>query len=174
MRNTDRSSLAPSLIVYRVEPGCFRSPRVSILTDTLYPLTDPLHAMNASPSNRTDGRGQSSPIGVVLLLGLIIAAATSVAVFGGTVLQDSQDRSEVGQAEQAMTQFDARAAQVALGDSDSQTVQLGGSSGTYSVQEDVGRVRLLHGNWNGSDCADCEADYGGFDNTSGDGNTTVL
>ena len=129
--------------------------------------------MNASP-HRADGRGQSSPIGIVLLLGLIIAGATSIAVFGGTVLQDSQDRSEVGQAEQAMTQFDARAAQVALGDSDSQTVQLGGSSGTYSVREDVGRVRLLHGDWNGSTCADCEADYGGFDNTSSDGNTTVL
>ena len=45
--------------------------------------------MNASPPNRADGRGQSSPIGIVLLVGLTIAAAASVAVFGGTVLQDS-------------------------------------------------------------------------------------
>jgi hypothetical protein len=70
-----------------------------------------------------------------------------------------------------MTQFDARAAQVALGDSDSQTISLGGQGGSYSIEEDVGRVRLLHENWNGTDC-DCGT-FSGSD-TEDNGNTFIL
>ncbi len=124
---------------------------------------------HASPS-----RAQSSPVGVILILGLTLTAAVGIVVVGSDALQDTQSRSEIGQAEQAMTQFDARSAQVALGDSNSQTISLGGQSGSYSVQNDVGRVRLLHENWNGTDCGNCEADFGSFDNTTADGNTTIL
>ncbi|WP_254840220.1 DUF7289 family protein [Natronomonas marina] len=118
-------------------------------------------------------RGQSSPIGVVLLLGLTLTAAVGIVAIGGDAIRDTQSRSEIGQAEQAMSQFDARAAQVALGDSEAQTVSLGGQSGQYRVENDVGRVRLIHENWNGTDCDDCE-DYASFDNTTDDGNTTIL
>ena len=119
------------------------------------------------------GRAQSSPIGVVLLLGLTLTAAVGIVVVGGDAIQSTQSRSEVGQAEQAMTQFDARAAQVALGDSNSQTVSLGGQGGSYTVAEDVGRVKLLHEDWNGTDCDSCE-EYASFSNTTDDGNTTIL
>jgi hypothetical protein len=73
-----------------------------------------------------------------------------------------------------MTQFDARAAQVALGDSVSQTVSLGGQGGSYRVEEGVGRVRLLHENWNGTDCSECDTDYGSSSSTTNEGNTTIL
>jgi hypothetical protein len=122
-------------------------------------------------SDASRDRGQSSPVGVVLILGLTMTAAVGILVVGGDAIQGTQSSSEVGQAEQAMTQFDARAAQVALGDSDSQTVSLGGQGGSYSIQEDVGRVRLLHQNWNGTGC-DCGT-YSGS-KTEDNGNTTIL
>jgi hypothetical protein len=124
-------------------------------------------------SGASGGRAQSSPIGVVLILGLTLTAAVGIVVVGGDAIQGTQSRSEVGQAEQAMTQFDARAAQVALGDSVSQTVSLGGQGGSYTVAEDVGRVKLLHEDWYGTDCDGCE-DYASFSNTTDDGNTTIL
>lgn len=102
--------------------------------------------MSSSPTDRA----QSSPIGVILIIGLTLTAAVGIVVVGGDVIEDTQSESQLSQAEQAMTQFDARAAQVALGDSDSQTVSLGGQGGQYSVQEGVGRVRIIHENWNDS------------------------
>lgn len=92
---------------------------------------------------------------------------------GGDAIQGTQSRSEVEHAEQAMTQFDALAAQVALGDSVSRTVSLGGQGGIYTVEGDVGRVKLLHEDWKGTDCDGCE-DYASFSNMTDDGNTTIL
>jgi len=125
-------------------------------------------------SHASGGRGQASPVGVILILGLTLTAAVGIAVVGGDAIQGTQSRSEVGQAEQAMTQFDARAAQVALGDSVSQTVSLGGQGGSYRVEEGVGQVRLLHENWNGTDCSECDTDYGSSPSTTNEGNTTIL
>lgn len=100
------------------------------------------------------GRAQSSVIGVVLIIGMTVAAASAVVVFGGTVLDDGRQQSQIGQAEQAMTQFDSRTAQVALGDSDAQTVRLGQGEGRYQVDETAGRIRIYHEDWNKSNTAD--------------------
>jgi hypothetical protein len=102
------------------------------------------------------GRAQSSPIGIILILGITLTGAVGLAVFGGAALDDAQQDSRVGQAEQSMTQFDSQAAQVALGGSDSQRVQFGSNSGQYSVDEDAGRVKLIHKNWNDSNATDHE------------------
>jgi hypothetical protein len=118
-------------------------------------------------------RGQSSPVGIILILGLTLTGAVGIAVIGGDAIEGTQSQSEISQAEQAMTQFDARAAQVALGDSDSQTVSLGGENGEYRVEEDVGRIRIRHENWNGTGCGSCDS-YAGYDNTTDSGNTTIL
>jgi len=109
-----------------------------------------------SPPSRVDDRAQSSPIGIVLILGITLTGAVGLAVFGGAALDDAQQDSRVGQAEQSMTQFDSQAAQVALGESNSQRVQFGTNSGQYSVDEDAGNVRLIHKNWNESNATDHE------------------
>lgn len=95
---------------------------------------------------RDPGRAQSSVIGVVLIIGMTLAAASAVVMFGGAAMDDGRQQSEIGQAEQAMTQFDSRTAQVALGDSDVQTVRLGQNGGQYRVEPDEGRIVLTHEN----------------------------
>lgn len=103
-------------------------------------------------------RGQSSVLGVVLLLGLTLTAASTVVVLGSVALEDGRQESQIGQAEQAMTQFDSRTAQVALGDSEVQTIQVGRGDGTYRVDENAGRIRLYHENWNKSNATNHEED----------------
>ncbi|MFT4883231.1 MAG: hypothetical protein ACI8U4_000732, partial [Natronomonas sp.] len=89
-----------------------------------------------------DSRGQTSPLSVLLIVSITITAAVVIVVFGGAALEDTQDRSRSGQAEQAMTQFDSRAAQVALGDSPSQNVRIGQQNGNYQVNEDTGGIKI--------------------------------
>ena len=118
-------------------------------------------------------RGQSSTVGVILILGLTLTGAATLVTVGGDAIQGTQSQSEIGQAEEAMTQFDSRAAQVALGDSESQNIPLGGHGGQYQVEADAGRVRIIHENWNGTDCDGCDS-YAAYDNTTDNGNTTIL
>lgn len=111
-------------------------------------------------------------IGIVLLLGLTVAIAGGIVVLSADLLEGSQSDTEANQAEQALTQFDSKAARVALGGSNAQSVSLGGNSGTYSLAEDAGRIRLVHEDWNGTNCS-CGS-YAGLENTTDGGNTTVL
>lgn len=99
---------------------------------------------------RLPDRAQSSTIGVILVLGITLALASAIVVFGSAAIQEGQQNARVGQAEQTMTQFDARVAQVALGDSDSQQIQFGQARGSYHVNETAGRVKVYHDEWNGS------------------------
>jgi hypothetical protein len=69
-------------------------------------------------------RAQASVLGVALLLGITALGVTLVVVIGAAGLNDIEGSIEQGQAETALTQFDAQAAQVALGDSQVQTVPL--------------------------------------------------
>ncbi|WP_411714961.1 hypothetical protein [Natronomonas sp.] len=106
--------------------------------------------MSGTWRQQLPNRAQSSTIGIVLVLGITLAVASSIVVIGSVAIEDGQRESQAGQAEQAMTQFDSRAAQVALGDSGSQRVQMGQSGGTYRVNETAGTIRLYHEDWNGS------------------------
>lgn len=100
------------------------------------------------------GRAQSSVIGVVLIIGMTLAAASAVVMFGSAVLDDGRQQSQIGQAEQGMTQLDSRTAQVALGDSDAQTIRLGQGQGRYQVNETEGRIRIYHEDWDKSNTSD--------------------
>lgn len=73
-------------------------------------------------------RGQSETIGVVLLLALTIVGAGAVVTLGSVAVDDVKRGATTGSAEQGMTQFDSRASLVAHGESDAQTVRLGGGS----------------------------------------------
>lgn len=104
---------------------------------------------------RPDLRSVSSPVGIILIIGLTLVGAVGIAVFGSVALQGAQDDSRIGQAEQSMVQFDSRAAQVALGDSQTQRVSLGSTSGgTYRVDEDAGSIQLIHEDWDGEGSGD--------------------
>ncbi|WP_254537776.1 DUF7289 family protein [Halomarina litorea] len=104
-----------------------------------------------SASGRSIGaaRGEASVIGVVLLLGLTLLGTTAVVALGSVALEDTQQRSELQRGEHAMAQFDSRAAQVALGDSTTQTVSFAGGRGEYSTDPTAGRITITHANYDG-------------------------
>jgi hypothetical protein len=104
-------------------------------------------------------RGQSETIGYVLMIGLVVAGAGLVVAIGGAGLADTQASSEYQRAENSMTLFDSRAAMVALGDADSQTVRLGQDSGTIEVVEDAGWMRITHSNFTGESDSHVETIY---------------
>ncbi|MFB6109062.1 MAG: hypothetical protein ABEJ82_09545 [Haloplanus sp.] len=90
---------------------------------------------------------QAEPIGVVLVLGIVVVSTTAVVVLGASALSDVQSRSALDRAENGMTLLDSRASTVALGDAESQTVDLPTSSGRYEVDPTAGRIRIEHKNY---------------------------
>lgn len=101
--------------------------------------------MNSSDSPRE--RAQTSPLGIALIVGITITAAVMIVFVGSAALETTQDESRIGQAEQAMTQFDSMASKVALGDSKSQNVRIGQQGGNYRVDEDAGTIEIYHEDW---------------------------
>ncbi|WP_254823721.1 DUF7289 family protein [Haloglomus halophilum] len=99
--------------------------------------------MNGRPS-----RGQAT-IGFALIVGIALIGVVTVVALGATALTDIQTSSGTGAAEQAMTQFDSKTSQVALGDSNTQTVSVGQTAGSYQVDPDAGYVQVVHQNFDG-------------------------
>jgi hypothetical protein len=97
-----------------------------------------------------DERAQSELVGVVLVIALVLLGTVSVVALGSSAIEDTQRQSELQSAEQAMTVLDSRAATVALGRSDSQSVRFGDSRGTYDVRPGDGRIVVVHEDWNGA------------------------
>ena len=97
------------------------------------------------PSDERLDRAVTSPIGIVIILGITLAAAVGILVFGVAALEESQRDSEIGQAELALTQFDSRVSQVALGDSREKAVSMG--RGNYRINESAGSVNITHEDW---------------------------
>ena len=93
------------------------------------------------------GRGMSSTIGFVLLLGIVAITTTGIVALGTVALEDTERQSTIERAEQSMAQFDSRAAQVALGSETTQRLSFGRSSGRYHVDGTVGRIRIEHLNY---------------------------
>lgn len=107
-------------------------------------------------------RGQSEVIGVALLLGFVIVGTFAVVALGDAALTDTQSNSESARAEQSMTLFDSQAAQVALGDSDVQTVNLGRSDASYSIDSNAGEISIIQ-----LDCDDNDTNDDGDDEAGG-------
>ncbi|MDR9381242.1 MAG: hypothetical protein RI560_06165 [Natronomonas sp.] len=88
-------------------------------------------------------RAVSSTIGVVLLLGMTIAAVSALMVVGGTVIDETRADAERSQMENAMSSFSSKASLVGLGESGNQRFSLGRvSEGDVEVRPDEGRVTL--------------------------------
>jgi len=97
------------------------------------------------PKEERKGRGQSNPIAVVLVFGLVIASTTIVVIAGGSAIQSTQSQLGTASAENSMTQLDSQAALVALGQSGSQRVDLGvNTNGGYRVDETTGKMTVEH------------------------------
>lgn len=111
-------------------------------------------------------RAQASIIGVALILGVTIAVAIAVVALGSSALTDTEERSQVQQAEQALTQFDSVASQVALGQSDTQQLDLGPQAGDYTVREGAGTMKIIHVNFDGTTCDDGDTGIVGDPDTS--------
>lgn len=95
-------------------------------------------------------RAQSTTIGFVLLIAVTMIGATAVVALGGQSFDDTRETVHADRVEHGMTQFDSRAALVALGSSPSQTVSFGsGGGGTFAVDEDAGWLRVTHRNYTG-------------------------
>ncbi|WP_335999381.1 DUF7289 family protein [Halorientalis halophila] len=92
-------------------------------------------------------RAQSGPIGYVLVFAVVMAGMAIVVLIGAGGLSSTQTHSELQRAEHSMTLFDSRAAMVALGDSDGQSISFGQDSGTFAVDEDSGWMRIVHNNY---------------------------
>ena len=93
------------------------------------------------------GRGQSEVIGTALLLGITILSIALIVSIAGSALDSTQDTTNLESAEHAMSQLDSRAALVALGRTESQSVAMGRArDGSYRVDEDAGWIRITHVN----------------------------
>lgn len=89
-------------------------------------------------------RGISSPLGVILLLGITITAVMALFLVGGTVLSDTRTDAERSQTENSMAQFSSKASLVGLGESGDQRFSLGRlSEGDVTIDPNAGRVTLF-------------------------------
>lgn len=83
-------------------------------------------------------------------MAITLIGATVTVAFGGAVLDTTTADTLSGSTSQGMTQLDSRAAMVALGDSETQVVQLGASGdGSYRVEPDAGRITITHLDYDG-------------------------
>ena len=96
-------------------------------------------------------RAQSSVIGVVLVLSIVIAGSTLTLALGAEAVSSTQGQLSNERAEQAMTQLDSQAAMVALGSTDRQEVTLPESgAGGYSVDDGAGWMNVSYSNESGA------------------------
>lgn len=105
---------------------------------------------DGGPSLHADRGGQSSTIGVVLILAITLMGTGLVAGYGTDAIRDTERVTTLSKAEHSLTQFDSQTAIVALGESVVQRVDLGSSGGgQYSADDDAGWIRVVHRNATG-------------------------
>jgi hypothetical protein len=101
-------------------------------------------------NGRVSNRGQSGPLGLILVFALVIASTTAVVVVGAEAITTTQGRLDVERTENTMTQFDSKVALVALGQSSVQQVDLPASGGSvYDVRGDAGWMNITYTNASG-------------------------
>jgi hypothetical protein len=108
---------------------------------------------------RPGTRAQSGPIGYVLVFAIVMAGMILIVTIGSGGLASTQSQSEIQRAEHSMTLFDSRAAMVALGDSNGQTISFGQGGGTFAVDDGSGWMRLTHNNYSDDGTAQREVIY---------------
>ncbi|WP_226023359.1 DUF7289 family protein [Halomicrobium salinisoli] len=90
-----------------------------------------------------DGRAQSEPLGVLLVLSMVLAGTALLVTVGGSAVLDTRQSMDVERAEKGLTQFDSQTALVALGNSRQTRVPLSRAGGaSYRVHDDAGRMNV--------------------------------
>lgn len=89
-------------------------------------------------------RAQSEALGVALLVAVAVVGGVFVAATGLAALDTDRERVGMGQAERGLSQFDARASEVALAGGDGARVDFGlpDEQGTLSTRPDEGWMRI--------------------------------
>ena len=87
--------------------------------------------------------GQAT-VGAVLVVALVVVGSTVVVAIGNQALSDTERRSDLERARQAMTLFDSQTAQVALSESDRQSVRFGRTAGSYRVDPTAGEISVIN------------------------------
>lgn len=86
-------------------------------------------------------RAVSSVVGVVLILGISIAAITSMMVIGTMAMNTTKTDAQLSQMENGISEMSSKASLVALGDSESHQFNLGDlGDGTVQITEDSGSL----------------------------------
>jgi hypothetical protein len=98
-----------------------------------------------------DTRAQSTPLGYLIVLAIIIGGIVMILALGTAALDDTRGQSELERAEHAMTLFDSRAAMVALGTSSTQQLSFGQDSGSFTARNKTGYISLQHHNYTDGD-----------------------
>lgn len=100
--------------------------------------------MGSTGGDTGQQRAQSETLGFILAIGIIIVGALLVAGIGALALNETQEEISVSSAETELTQLDAKAGLVALGDADSQAVSFGdsGVGEEFSIEEDNGQMEI--------------------------------
>ncbi|MFB6085138.1 MAG: hypothetical protein ABEJ94_12930 [Halorientalis sp.] len=98
-------------------------------------------------TRRADTRAQAGPVGYILVFALVMAGMAILVLVGAGGLSSMRSQAELQRAEQSMTLFDSRAAMVALGDSNGQSLSFGQGSGRFRVESGTGWMRITHNNY---------------------------
>lgn len=93
-------------------------------------------------SSENSTRAQTVAIGVVLVFGLVIASSSVVIVFGSSALDRTEEGLSIQRAEKTLSQLDSQAALVALGSSDTQSVNLPRRTSSQFSIEDGGKITI--------------------------------
>lgn len=91
-----------------------------------------------------DTRGQSTPLGYLLVIAIILAGTIAIVALGTSAIDSTRGQSELQRAEHSMTLFDSRTAMVALGASNTQTISFGQDSGSFESNSEAGWIKIEH------------------------------
>ncbi|MFC7028489.1 hypothetical protein ACFQH8_15770 [Halomicroarcula sp. GCM10025710] len=92
-------------------------------------------------------RGQSAPLGLLLVFAVMIIGTTAVVALGAGAIDSTQTQLDAERIENTMTQFDSETSLVALGQSGVQQVELSATvSSGYTVDGSAGWMNLSYEN----------------------------
>lgn len=99
----------------------------------------------------SDRSGQASTVGTALLLVITLVGTGLIVTIGGSAIDSTQQSADISRAEHSMTMLDSRAAVVALDETDSASTRFSQpDSGSFYVEEDTGRMTIVHHNYTGN------------------------
>lgn len=91
----------------------------------------------------SDGRAQTETLGFVLVFGIVLLGALVVVGFGLTTVNETQDRLSEDRAENILTEFDSKAALVALGESNTHRISFASAATEqFTLDEEDGWMNV--------------------------------